>query len=59
MTPDQIEAERTKFEAAWQRDFPDSLMIREGDSYRSAILFHTWSGWLMKAEQQLAKRKGA
>ena len=51
MTLDQIEAERTKFEA-WYR-LP---MDREGTGYRHDTAQDMWRGWLARAEEQYTER---
>lgn len=51
MTPDQIEAERVRFEA-WMRTYRYQCgLMRISDSYVSTSTFFAWEGWLARAEQ--------
>lgn len=52
MTPDQIEAERVRFEA-WMTKRHGTLNFRRDftSEYEVGWIYHAWQGWLARAEQ--------
>lgn len=62
MTPDQIEAERTKFEAwfASRPEFLSDILRRTADGeYFYNAPQYAWEGVLWKAEEQYASERAA
>lgn len=51
MTPEEIEAERVKFEVMLKRKHPHSRLKRTGLIYRDSYITTVWDGWLARAEQ--------
>lgn len=58
MTPDQIEAERVRFEA-WYRKIWGNPGRRHESGYRHQNSHNVWSGWLARAEEQYASESAA
>lgn len=51
LTPDEIEAERQRFEAWWAKRWGNGTTPeREGKGYWSGPAFHAWYGWLAAIE---------
>lgn len=56
MTPDQIEAERTKFEERWAKEFGfgNKPTFVHNWGYVLSSVNGMWQGWLARAEEQYA-----
>jgi hypothetical protein len=57
MTPDQIEAERGRFEARMTAKHGPLNFRRDcTEAYEAAWIYHEWRGWLARAEEPYAER---